>query len=144
MRLFVPDALHGMTARVPGGDEHARPSAVLVQQAIDIERATSDPNLGKDGRPVAGFDDQIAGSKVGLDQCRGRLGPGRLRSQPAARLGGLAQCAEAPEAPSPVSDRMYCDSNAADSLRAVWLRSRTENSQMPTKATAIENSAGLS
>src|SRR5687768_4495350 len=54
---------------------------------------------------------------------------------------GKAQCAEAVEAPSPVSERTCCAANSARSFAAWRLLSVTENSQMPTKPMVIENSA---
>ena len=53
-----------------------------------------------------------------------------------------AQCPEAPEAPMPVSERTCCAANPARSIRARGPRSVIEKSQMPTKASVIENSAG--
>jgi len=52
------------------------------------------------------------------------------------------QWPEAPEAPRPVSERTCCAANRPRSLVAWALRSRMENSQMPTKPMVIENRAG--
>src|SRR5205823_3566714 len=52
------------------------------------------------------------------------------------------QCAVAPEAPIPVSERTSCASKPALSIAARGLVSVTENSQTPTKPTIIENRAG--
>src|SRR6476469_1471017 len=52
------------------------------------------------------------------------------------------QCAEAPAAPIPVSERTSCASKPALSIAARWLLSVIENSHTPTKPTVIENRAG--
>src|SRR5471032_42366 len=54
----------------------------------------------------------------------------------------IYQCAVAPAAPIPVSERICCASYPARSIRARGLRSSIENSQIPTKPAVIENKAG--
>src|SRR5690606_9826666 len=56
---------------------------------------------------------------------------------------GNRQWAAAPSAPSPVCERTYCGPKAAFSFSASCERSSTENSQVATKASGTENSAGL-
>ena len=54
----------------------------------------------------------------------------------------IAQWPDAPEAPSPVSERTCCAGKAARSRWAFALRSSSEKIQMPAKPMAMENKAG--
>ena len=89
--------------------------------------------------------DRDAGADIGEEA--GAVVACHCIEQPRAEARGLDrrrsdQCAAAVAAPMPVSERTCWPRKPARSWAARGLRSRIENSQMPTKPMVIENSAG--
>lgn len=93
---------------------------------------------GGDRRPpfFTGLRRDLDAVKTG-GEAEGKAAPGKGAAS-------WVQCSDAPSAPRPVCERTYWAGKAAISFFAWALLSVIENSQVPTKAMVIENSAGLS